>query len=103
MAAIGAPAAAAAASAVAAAPVAKGLELSMVVPKVTELVKSVLVDDEDVSLEVPFMEAGIDSLGSVQLITDVSREFKMQLSPSAVFDYPTVQSLAEHLVAESKS
>merc|ERR1712137_370631 len=51
--------------------------------------------------DVPFMEAGIDSLGSVQFVTDASREFALNLPPSVVFDYPTVRSLAEHLVEES--
>merc|ERR1712151_820923 len=90
-----------AASAVAATSKKAGLDLAMVTPKVTELVKAVLTDDDDVAADTPFMEAGIDSLGSVQLLTDVSKTFNMNLSPSAVFDYPTIRALADFLVAES--
>eukprot|EP00438_Fugacium_kawagutii_P022592 Skav212130 [mRNA] locus=scaffold1323:71720:77297:+ [translate_table: standard] len=38
----------------------------------------------------PLMEAGMDSLSSVQLVTEVSKEFAMSLSPSLVFDFPNV-------------
>merc|ERR1712146_294617 len=84
-----------------AAPSKKGLDLAMVTPKLVSLVKDVLVDDDNIDLDDPFMEAGIDSLGSVQLLTDVGKHFQMTLSPSAIFDYPTVRSLAEFLVGES--
>merc|ERR1712050_710272 len=78
----------------------KSLDLSLVKTKVTELVKGVLTDDDDVSADMPFMEAGIGSLGSVQLLTDVGKEFKVNLSPSAIFDYPSVRELSEFLVKE---
>jgi len=77
-----------------------GLDLSATTGKVSKLVKDVLADDDDLSHDTPFMEAGVDSLGSVQLVTDVGKEFKMALAPSVVFDFPTVRALAEHLVAE---
>jgi len=84
-----------------AAPSKKGLDLAMVTPKLISLVKDVLVDDDNVELDAPFMEAGIDSLGSVQLLTDVGKAFNMSLAPSAIFDYPTVRALADFLVSES--
>jgi len=87
---------------VAAAPVKQGLDIVAVKAKLMDLVKNVLQDDEEVFVDSPFMEAGIDSLGSVQLLTDVGKEFGMALAPSAVFDYPSVYELAEFLVAESK-
>merc|ERR1719199_552846 len=99
-----APAAAAVVQASAVAEVAapKGLDITAVTPKLIELVKNVIADDdEDMSPDVPFMEAGVDSLGSVQLVTDIGREFQMPLAPSSVFDYPTVRTLAEYLVEES--
>jgi len=77
-----------------------GLTVAVMQPKLMNLVKSVLSDDGPVDLDTPFMEAGIDSLGSVQLLTDVGKEFQMALAPSAVFDYPTIRDLAEFLLAE---
>merc|ERR1712232_1418840 len=92
----------AAASAVAAAPEKPQLDMKAVKAKVTDLVKNVLTDDDELEGDTPFMEAGIDSLGSVQLVTDVGKAFQMPLAPSVVFDFPTVSLLADHLVAESK-
>merc|ERR1711966_127726 len=91
---------AAAASAVVQKP--KGLDPKATELKLVELVKNVLTDDEALEADMPFMEAGIDSLGSVQLVTDVGKAFQMPLAPSIVFDYPSVRSLTEHLVEESK-
>merc|ERR1712139_20523 len=92
--------AAAASAAVPAKP--KGLDPVATEKKLIELVKQVLTDDDDLQADMPFMEAGIDSLGSVQLVTDVGKAFQMPLAPSVVFDYPNVKSLTEHLVEESK-
>lgn len=92
--------AAAASAAVPAKP--KGLDPVATEKKLLELVKNVLTDDEELHADMPFMEAGIDSLGSVQLVTDVGKSFQMALAPSIVFDYPSVRSLTEHLVEESK-
>jgi len=91
-----------AASAVAAPAAPKGLDLAVTQNKVLDLVKQVITDDEGADNDTPFMEAGIDSLGSVQLVTDIGKEFRMALAPSVVFDFPTVRELANHLVAESQ-
>merc|ERR1719408_185783 len=73
----------------------KGLDPAATEKKLMELVKNVLTDDDELHADMPFMEAGIDSLGSVQLVTDVGKAFQMALAPSVVFDYPSVKSLCE--------
>merc|ERR1711903_401578 len=57
-------------------------------------------EEDEVGQDVPFMEAGIDSLASVQLVTDLSKNFSVALAPSVVFDFPTMRTLSEHLVTE---
>lgn len=95
-------AAPAASAAVAAKP--KGLDPAATSKKLHELVKNVIADDdEEIHDDTPFMDAGIDSLGSVQLVTDCSKAFQMPLAPSVIFDFPTVRGLCDHLVAESTS
>ena len=81
----------------------KGLDPAMVQVKITEMVKNVLTTDDEVENDSPFMESGMDSLSSVQLVSEVSREFQMSLSPSLVFDFPTIRQLVDHLVEESSS
>merc|ERR1712176_1755263 len=93
--------AAAAAESVAAAP--KGLDPAFVRKQLMTFVKDVMASDDELELDSPFMEAGMDSLSSVSLMSMVAKEFQMALSPSLVFDFPTVRALEEHLVEESKN
>jgi phthiocerol/phenolphthiocerol synthesis type-I polyketide synthase B len=44
-----------------------------------------------------FFQLGMDSLMSVTLQRDLSETLGEELSPAVVFDYPTVERLADHL------
>merc|ERR1712186_215055 len=92
---------AAAPQSVAAAP--KGLDPAFVRKQLMTFVKDVMATDDELELDSPFMEAGMDSLSSVSLMSMVAKEFQMALSPSLVFDFPTVRALEDHLVEESKN
>lgn len=43
------------------------------------------------------MEAGLDSLGSVELRNSLSSRFSVELAPTCTLDYPTVGALAQHI------
>ena len=47
----------------------------------------------------PFMEAGLDSLGAVELRNAIgdSFEFKQKLPATLIFDYPTIEALAQYI------
>ena len=47
----------------------------------------------------PLMQAGLDSLTSLELRGELSSALSIELSPTLVFDYPTVEAMSEHLVA----
>merc|ERR1719229_322212 len=82
--------------AVGAAEVAKprGLNREMVQKKVMDSVRMIVTsDEEDLGMDSPLMEAGLDSLSSVELVTTLSREFQMAFSPSLMFDFPTAKQL----------
>eukprot|EP00931_Biecheleriopsis_adriatica_P075574 TRINITY_DN49403_c0_g1_i1.p1 TRINITY_DN49403_c0_g1~~TRINITY_DN49403_c0_g1_i1.p1 ORF type:complete len:859 (+),score=258.79 TRINITY_DN49403_c0_g1_i1:93-2669(+) len=87
----------------AAVPEQKGLDPALATKRVMAIVSDVIAADDDLSADSPLMEAGMDSLSSVQLVTEVSKEFQMSLSPSLVFDFPTVAAVVAHLVEESNS
>merc|ERR1712217_804875 len=84
-------------------PVKKGLDADFVRKQLMAFVKDVMATDDELELDSPFMEAGMDSLSSVSLMSMVAKDFQMALSPSLVFDFPTVRALEEHLVEESKN
>ena len=44
-----------------------------------------------VAADQPLMEAGLDSLGALDLCNAVSVRFSIDLPATATFDYPTVQ------------
>jgi len=82
----------------------KGLDPTFVRKKILDITLALVsVGEDEVFFDSPFMDAGMDSLSSVQLMSDLAKEFQMAMSPSLVFDYPTVASLSEHLVEESMS
>ena len=54
----------------------------------------------DVELNQPLMEAGMDSLGAVELRTALNKTFAVDLPATVTFDYPTVSALASCINTE---
>ena len=44
----------------------------------------------------PLMEAGLDSLAATQLVRSLSESLEVELSPTVLFDHPTVDALVAH-------
>lgn len=51
-----------------------------------------------VEMKEPLMEAGLDSLGALELRRELSTALGVELMPTLVFDYPSIDTMAEHLV-----
>ena len=47
----------------------------------------------------PLMEAGLDSIASVELRNAVAAHFQLDLPATATFDYPTITALAGFLLS----
>ena len=47
----------------------------------------------------PFMEAGLDSLGAVELRNSLATRYSLDLPASLVFDYPSIAALSSYLAA----
>lgn len=54
-----------------------------------------------ISPQQPLMEAGLDSLGAVELRTAICASFGMDLPATVVFDYPTISALAGYIASNT--
>ena len=54
---------------------------------------------QDIGTDVPLMEAGLDSIGAVELRNSVASQYGIDLPPTVTFDQPTVRALADYLAA----
>ena len=64
---------------------------------VTSLVEGLI--GGQVAQDQPFMEAGLDSLGALELRNTLATRYSLDLPASLVFDYPTVAALSSFLAA----
>ena len=72
--------------------------LEHVTTQVAALVRRML--GPGVSAEHPLMEAGLDSLGAVELRASLATEFGLELPATLTFDYPSVAALSNYVAGE---
>jgi len=61
------------------------------------------VINKDVSVDAPLMDAGLDSISATELSNKISAYLDTELSPTLLFDHPSLQSIADALSADSGS
>ena len=54
-----------------------------------------------VDAALPLMEAGLDSIGAVELRNAVSAKYGVELPATVTFDYPSIDELAQHVAAKT--
>jgi acyl transferase domain-containing protein/acyl-CoA synthetase (AMP-forming)/AMP-acid ligase II/acyl carrier protein len=59
-----------------------------------------LTGTDGIDPETPFMSAGMDSLASMRLRSELESTFNFQLSATAMYDYPTIAALSLHVFTE---
>ena len=68
--------------------------------EVKTAVRELLGDDGsstvDINTQAPLMEMGLDSLAATQLGRQLSEDFDGDMSPTLLFDYPTIEALTDH-------
>ena len=61
------------------------------------------VINKDVSVDAPLMDAGLDSISATELSNKISAHLNTELSPTLLFDHPSLRSIADALSADSGS
>ena len=56
------------------------------------------LDLADVGVRMPLFDMGIDSLTALELKNRLQKQLDIKLSATLLFDYPTIESLSEHLL-----
>jgi len=65
------------------------------IPKIVRKTVKTLLGTE-VPDDAPLMGAGLDSIAAVELISTLSQDLNIEIEPTALFDYPTIGSLAKY-------
>uniref|UniRef100_A0A7S0B8A8 Carrier domain-containing protein n=1 Tax=Pyrodinium bahamense TaxID=73915 RepID=A0A7S0B8A8_9DINO len=82
----------------------QGLDPAFVRAELRDQVNQLVgVDDGDTADDTPLMDSGMDSLSSVEFRNTVAKEFKMNLPATLTFDFPSIKSLTEFIVEQSKA
>lgn len=61
------------------------------------------IDADEVDVTIPFDRYGLDSSAAVGLTGDLETWLGMEVEPTLLYDYPTVESLVGHLNAQLKA
>jgi acyl carrier protein len=66
----------------------------------TQLEEQLGLSAEEIDVHKPFTEYGLDSIVGMSLAGDLEEWLGVQLSPTVLWDYPTIAALAHFLAAE---
>eukprot|EP01028_Stygiella_incarcerata_P001284 TRINITY_DN1211_c0_g1_i1.p1 TRINITY_DN1211_c0_g1~~TRINITY_DN1211_c0_g1_i1.p1 ORF type:complete len:6166 (-),score=1589.85 TRINITY_DN1211_c0_g1_i1:110-16939(-) len=75
------------------------LQDGIILPKILNIVREVLNVEQDQAVDIhrPLLEMGFDSILAVEFRGKLEEEFQISLSPTLVFDYPTISSMQTHI------
>ena len=68
---------------------------------VTQIAALAKIQAEDVDVDRPFAEFGMDSMQLFQLSGDLQKYLGREVSEIVAWDYPTIAQLSKHLASES--
>mmetsp|Transcript_159565 Transcript_159565/g.291074 ORF Transcript_159565/g.291074 Transcript_159565/m.291074 type:complete len:882 (-) Transcript_159565:57-2702(-) len=79
-----------------------GLDPAVVQESVMKIASSSIAADDELELDTPLMEAGMDSLSSVAFRNALMNEVRVQVPAALMFDYPNIRLITDLIVEESK-
>jgi acyl carrier protein len=60
------------------------------------------IDPDEVNVTIPFDQYGLDSAAAVGMSGDLEDWVGRKIDPTLLYDYPTIETLAQHLAEEFK-
>lgn len=77
-----------------------GLTATAVQEWLTHYLSNLLdIKPDDIDVETPFEGFGLDSAAAVAMTGDLEDWLRVELDPTLVYDYPTVEKLSNHLAS----
>ena len=67
------------------------------VEKVSQIVE---IPPDEIEIEEPFANYGLSSMDTVSISGELEEWLDKRLSPTLLFDYPTIEQMAQHLSEE---
>merc|ERR1712217_379128 len=80
----------------------KGMDPEHVRQIVNSTALGSLATDEEIHIDSPLMESGMDSLSSVAFRNSLNQQLGMNLPAALMFDYPSQRAIIDHVVEQSK-
>mmetsp|Transcript_132363 Transcript_132363/g.247441 ORF Transcript_132363/g.247441 Transcript_132363/m.247441 type:complete len:789 (-) Transcript_132363:241-2607(-) len=66
--------------------------------QVLNMMMEAVASDDEIFMDTDVIDTGLDSLASMELVSQLSRQFKgFHLSPTLLFDFPTTRQIGDHL------
>eukprot|EP00916_Digyalum_oweni_P013487 GHVL01022150.1.p1 GENE.GHVL01022150.1~~GHVL01022150.1.p1 ORF type:complete len:2139 (-),score=439.72 GHVL01022150.1:17-6322(-) len=82
-------------------PIESKVESSVITDDIEKLVitvaKGVIGSTEEIPMDAPLSEIGIDSLGAVEFRNEISKKTKLRLAATLIFDYPSLGAIIGYL------
>jgi acyl carrier protein len=70
---------------------------------VSYLAEVFLIEANEIELTIPFDRYGLDSATAIGLIADLEEWLAIELDPTLVYDYPSVEALSRHVAEQFKA
>ncbi|MGH9141316.1 MAG: acyl carrier protein [Vicinamibacterales bacterium] len=67
---------------------------------ITELARRIEVDPDTIDPRQPFERYGLDSLNALRLAVELEARIGRHIPTTALWDYPSIESLAKYLAVE---
>lgn len=69
---------------------------------VSYIAELLAIDPDEVNITIPFDNYGLDSSAAVGMTGDLEDWIERKIDPTLLYDYPTIESLVQHLDEELK-